>query len=145
MQGIPDEFWWIGLCLNAIIIPAGSALGAWLLYKFWPSWVEGRKQEQVRREKIDNAALEIARETINWSRQELTEQQLEFKGLREAIGQLVRVEEQRAKLFTLQNGILSDIGHTLAAQQAKLTMLIDILNGDIEHDNGRLVKSGDDK
>lgn len=46
-----------------------------------------------------------------------------------AINKLTEVEENRAKLFTLQNGILGEISHELRNQQGKITLLIELLKG----------------
>lgn len=126
MENIPPEFWWLS-CALSILAPAGSAVGAWLLYKFWPAIQAGREKERERRQASDNAALDIAKETIGWSRQELSGQQKEFSALRQAIEQLTRAEERRAKLFTLQNGILSEMSIDLKSQQANIVMIADLL------------------
>lgn len=128
MADIPQEFWWLS-CALSILVPAGSFIGAWLLNKFWPAFQAGRERERDYRQTSENVALAIARETIEWSRQELSDQQKELARLRKAIENLVRIDEQRAKLFTLQNGILSEMSQELRGQQAKITMLVDLQKG----------------
>lgn len=43
------------------------------------------------------------------------------------VNRLTDTEENRAKLFTLQNGILSEISQELRGQQAKISLLVDLL------------------
>lgn len=47
-----------------------------------------------------------------------------------AINKLTETEASRAKLFTLQNGILSEMSHELRAQQVKISVLVEMLKSD---------------
>jgi len=47
-----------------------------------------------------------------------------------AIEKLTQAETQRAKLFTLQNGILSEMSQELRGQQAKISMLVELYERD---------------
>lgn len=151
------DLWDILAAIIALFSPAISALWIWYSTKHLPAkqareekeaedrrLAEGdtrehrQKQEdlelayhlsenaavlQVMAELVANAQ-EGEREANKFIREDVKD---DLALIMESVSKLVKAEEQRAKLFTLQNGILSEIGQELRGQQAKITVLIHLM------------------
>lgn len=133
MDNIPQEFWWIS-CAISTLTPLFSAGGAWLLYKFWPAIQERKQREAEYTEQQRSIALGIVKENLEWSRNELNEQQAEFKKLREenqklreAIEKANLISEKRVSLFSLQNGILTELRQDMQRLTGNVELLVDFL------------------
>jgi len=112
---IPAEYWWLTIVLAGV-----AFLGKWFFNRYLPArverekelWLAEREDEQdfkLQERKNKDAALALARETIDWSRKEFSDMQEEVSEGRKDIKVLITTTRNIVNNLTIQAGIIKEL------------------------------------
>lgn len=142
MENIPSQFWWLSIILNIAILP----LGTWFFSSYLPKkeerlekkftldleerkkqWEADQADRLDKREynqEIENAAISIAKETIDWSRVELSNQQKAFEG---AIREINLLKLESTKDFMKLTNAVQQYREATISLAGEITRLSDVI------------------